>query len=145
MDVNQIPETKASRGFRLFFENRRREEERMAKEKAGGRAEGLRLGLALVLKARRLTPSKAERAQIDALSDTALLHRCILAAATATTMAEALAPLRKLAAARATSATESPLKSARERPAHRTKRPTVTALSTHEPQRVIPLVMLEPA
>ena len=55
MDVNQIPETKASRGFRLFFENRRREEERMAKEKAGGRAEGLRLGLALVLKARRLT------------------------------------------------------------------------------------------
>ena len=86
MDVNQIPETKASRAFRLFFENRGREE---------GKAEGLHLALAAVLTARGLAPSKAEREQLDSLSDTALLDRCILAAATATSVGEALAPLRE--------------------------------------------------
>lgn len=111
MDVNQIPETKASRAFRLFFENRGREAgkaEGRAEGKAEGKAEGLRVALAAFLTARGLTPSKAERAQIDSLTDTALLDRCILAAATATTTAEALAPLRKRGTTRATPKSPSP-------------------------------------
>jgi hypothetical protein len=99
MDVNKIPETKASRAFRLFFENRGKAEglaEGKAEGKAEGLAEGKRASLLTVLAARGLTPSATERKQIAALEDESLLDECIRCAVTAATVAEALAPLRRL-------------------------------------------------
>ena len=97
MDVNQIKETKASRAFRLFFEKRGRElgkAEGLAAGKAEGLAEGKRSALLAVLAARGLPPTGPEGEQIAALSDLDLLDRCLQAAVTCTTVAEALAPIQ---------------------------------------------------
>jgi len=108
MDVNQIKETKASRAFRMFFENRGREEGLAAGEARGlaegearGLAEGKRSGLLSVLVARGLTPDEGERKQIASLKNLEVLDLCIQTAVTAATVAEALAPARKRAPARA--------------------------------------------
>jgi hypothetical protein len=74
MDVDEVPETKASRAFRLFFE-----------------ANGRRESLLAVLAARGLSPTKEERASIAALTDAAVLERCVRAAATATSVDAVLA------------------------------------------------------
>ena len=78
MDVDKIPETKASRAFRLFFEER-------------GEAKGMRDGLLAVLAARGFSPSRGERAEIEALTDLAVLDRCIQAAVTAESVRAVLA------------------------------------------------------
>ena len=86
MDVDKIPETKASRAFRLFFEERDE-----ARGEARGEAKGKREGLLVVLAARGLSPTTAERATIDALTDLVVLDRCIQAAVTADSVRAALA------------------------------------------------------
>jgi hypothetical protein len=78
MDVDKVPETKASRAFRLFFEQR-------------GEARGKREALLAVLAARGLSPTKAELASIAALTDLAVLERCITAAVTAASVETMLA------------------------------------------------------
>lgn len=83
MDVTQIPETKASRAFRLFFEERGRLE---------GLAEGKRGALLALLAARGLAVNEAERSRIEAISDPEALDEHIRRAATARTVAEVLAP-----------------------------------------------------
>lgn len=80
MDVNKIPETKASRAFRLFFENR-------------GICEGARNTLLAVLAARGFTPSPAQMEQLAAVDDPELLGSIAGLAVTAATIEEALAPL----------------------------------------------------
>jgi hypothetical protein len=99
MDLDKIPEPKASRAFRLFFENRGKAEG-LAEGKAEGKAEGLtegkRASLLTVLVARGLTPSAAERKRIAAVDDADLLDECVRCAVTATTVAEALAPLGRV-------------------------------------------------
>jgi hypothetical protein len=86
MDVDKVPETKASRAFRLFFEQRgaRRGEAR-------GEVRGKREALLTVLAARGLSPTKAELASIAALTDLAVLERCIKAAVTAASVGAMLA------------------------------------------------------
>lgn len=74
MDVDKVPETKASRAFRLFFE-----------------ARGKREALFAVLAARGLSPTKEERASIAALTDVAVLDRCVQAAVTAASVGAVLA------------------------------------------------------
>jgi hypothetical protein len=74
MDVDKVPETKASRAFRVFFEKR---------GEAQGEANGRRESLLRVLVARGLSPTKEERATIAALTDVAVLDRCVQAAVTA--------------------------------------------------------------
>jgi hypothetical protein len=78
MDVDKVPETKASRAFRRFFEKR-------------GEANGRRESLLRVLAARGLSPTKDERALIAALTDVAVLDRCVQAAVTATSVGAVLA------------------------------------------------------
>jgi hypothetical protein len=85
MDVNKIPETKASREFRLFFENRGREE---------GLVEGKRASVLAVLAARGLSLSSAEQEEVTALTDSDVLGQLLQCAVTAATLEEALAPLR---------------------------------------------------
>lgn len=101
MDPNKIPETKLSRKVRLMFEARHEE----------GMAAARRASLLSVLTARGLTPSPEEQAWIDALHDDDLFDRCIRAAVTATTVAQALAPLsrrpRRAASPRRPSRTDS--------------------------------------
>lgn len=82
MDVDKIPETKASRAFRLFFEQW---------AEARGEAKGKRECLLVVLAARGLSPTTAERATIGALTDLAALDRCIQVAVTAESVRAALA------------------------------------------------------
>jgi hypothetical protein len=82
MDVDKVPETKASRAFRLFFEQR---------GKVQGKAQGKREALLAVLAARGLSPSKAERTRIDALTDLTVLDHCIRAAVTAASVRAVLA------------------------------------------------------
>ena len=78
MDIDKIPETKASRAFRLFFEQRGE-----ARGKAQGKAQGKREAVLAVLAVRGLSPTKDERMSIAALTDVAVLDRCIQAAVTA--------------------------------------------------------------
>lgn len=85
MDVDKIPETKTSRAFRIFLEKRGEAQE------AQGRAEGRRDALLRVLATRGLSPTKAERASIAAITDVAALDRCIEAAVTAASVADVLA------------------------------------------------------
>lgn len=91
MDVTQIPETKASRAFRLFYEERGRAM-LLAKRSADAFAEGQRGALLAVLAARGLAVTEAERSRIEAISDPAALDEHIRRAATARTVAEVLAP-----------------------------------------------------
>ena len=77
MDVDKVPETKASRAFRRFFEER-------------GEANGRRESLLRVLGARGLSPTKEERASIAALTDVAVLDRCVQAAVTAASVGAVL-------------------------------------------------------
>ena len=89
MDVDKVPETKASRAFRRFFEER-------------GESNGRRESLLRVLAARGLSPTKEERALIAALTDVAVLDRCVQAAVTAASVGAVLAgagtPQRRRAA-----------------------------------------------
>lgn len=85
MDVDKIPETKASRAFRLFFEQRGE-----ARGEAQGEARGKREALLAVLAARGFSPTKAERTSIAALTDLTMLDRCIQRAVTATSVATVL-------------------------------------------------------
>jgi hypothetical protein len=82
MDVDKVPETKASRAFRVFFE---------ARGEAQGEANGRRESLLRVLAARGLSPTKGERALIAALTDVAALDRCVEAAVTAASVGAVLA------------------------------------------------------
>lgn len=82
MDVDKVPETKASRAFRRFFEKR---------GEAQGEANGRRESLLRVLAARGLSPTKEERSSIAALTDVAVLDRCVQAAVTATSVGAVLA------------------------------------------------------
>jgi len=82
MDVDKVPETKASRAFRVFFEKR---------GEAQGEANGRRESLLRVLAARGLSPTKEERASIAALTDVAALDRCVQAAVTAASVGAVLA------------------------------------------------------
>jgi hypothetical protein len=82
MDVDKVPETKASRAFRVFFEKR---------GEAQGEANGRRESLLRVLAARGLSPTKEERASIAALTDVAVLDRCVQAAVTAASVGAVLA------------------------------------------------------
>ena len=86
MDADKVPETKASRAFRLFFEQRGE-----VRGKAEGKAEGKRDALLTVLTARGLSPTKEECASIAALSDPAVIDRCIQAAVTAASVRAVLA------------------------------------------------------
>jgi len=86
MDVDKVPETKASRAFRVFFEKRGE-----ARGEAQGEANGRRESLLRVLAARGLSPTKEARASITALTDVAVLDRCIEAAVTAPSVAAVLA------------------------------------------------------
>lgn len=81
MNPDQLPETRAARRFRLFFEER-------------GIVEGKRESLLKVLDARGLALSDEERAIIAACSDAALLDQWIVQATTATSVAEVLGPPR---------------------------------------------------
>jgi len=82
MDVDKIPETKASRALRLFFEER---------GKAEGKAQGKREALLAVLATRGLSPTKEERTSLDAITDLTVLDRCIQAAVTTTSVGVMLA------------------------------------------------------
>ena len=86
MDVDKVPETKASRAFRLFFEQRGE-----ARGEEQGKAQGKREALLAVLAARGLSPTKEERTSIAALTDLAVLDRCIQAAVTVTSVGAVLA------------------------------------------------------
>jgi hypothetical protein len=78
MDVDKVPETKASRAFRVFFEKQ-------------GEANGRRESLLRVLAARGLSPTKKERASIAALTEVAALDRCVHTAVTAASVGAVLA------------------------------------------------------
>jgi hypothetical protein len=86
MDVDKVPETKASRAFRLFFEQRGE-----ARGEAQGKAQGKREALLAVIAARGLSPTKDERASIDGLTNPTVLDRCIQAAVTAASVGAVLA------------------------------------------------------
>jgi hypothetical protein len=81
MDVDKVPETKASRAFRVFLEKRGEARE----------ANGRRELLLRVLAARGFSPTKEERASIAALTDAAALDRCVEAAVTAASVGAVLA------------------------------------------------------
>ncbi|WP_437768550.1 hypothetical protein WMF27_13005 [Sorangium sp. So ce281] len=82
MDPSKVPETPASRRFRLFFEKRGRAE---------GKIEGKIEALLAVLEARGLSLTADERAHIDACTAPAELDRWIASAATAASMSEVFA------------------------------------------------------
>jgi hypothetical protein len=86
MDVNKVPETDVSRAFRVFFERRGE-----ARGEAQGEANGRRESLLRVLAARGFSPTKDERASIAALTDVAVLDRCVQAAVTAASVGAVLA------------------------------------------------------
>ncbi|WP_437535561.1 hypothetical protein WME79_14730 [Sorangium sp. So ce726] len=91
MDPSKVPETPASRRFRLFFEKRGRAEGKI-EGKIEGRIEGKQEALLAVLEARGLSLTAEERAHIDACTAPAELDRWIARAATAASMSEVLAP-----------------------------------------------------
>ncbi|XXX80629.1 hypothetical protein WMF30_17890 [Sorangium sp. So ce134] len=93
MDPSKVPETQASRRFRLFFERRGRAE---------GKIEGKQEALLAVLDARGLPLTAEERAHIEACTVLAELDRWIARAATAASMSEVFAPKPARAARRST-------------------------------------------
>lgn len=82
MDVDKVPETKASRAFRRFFEQR---------GEAQGKVQGKREALLAVLAARGLSPTEEQRMAIAALTDPAMLDRCIQTAVTTASVGAVLA------------------------------------------------------
>jgi hypothetical protein len=94
MDADKVPETKASRAFRLWFEQRgeaRGEARGKAEGEARGKVEGKREALLAVLAARGFSPTREERTSIAALSDPAVLDHCIQAAVTTASVGAVLA------------------------------------------------------
>ena len=77
MNPDNLPETRAARRFRTFFEER-------------GKADALHKVLSRVLEARGLVPTDEERATITACDDTDLLDEWTVRAATAGSVAEVL-------------------------------------------------------
>ncbi|HTN87063.1 MAG TPA: hypothetical protein VL242_25365 [Sorangium sp.] len=102
MDPDKIPETAASRRFRLFFEKRGRIE-----GKVEGKVEGKQEALLAVLTARGLPPTDQERIQIASCSSGAELDRWIARAATAASTGEVFAPSPSRPARRSPAATRS--------------------------------------
>ncbi|WP_234023675.1 hypothetical protein [Sorangium cellulosum] len=102
MDPDKIPETAASRRFRLFFEKRGRLE-----GKVEGKAEGKQEALLAFLTARGLSPTDQQRAQIAACTSGADLDRWIARAATAASTSEVFAPPPPRPARRSPAATRS--------------------------------------
>jgi hypothetical protein len=86
MNAEDVPETKASRAFRLLFEKRGEE-----RGEAQGQVNGWRDALLRVLAARGLSPTTEERELIATLTDIAGLDRCVRAAVTAASVAAVLA------------------------------------------------------
>lgn len=86
MDVNKIPETKASRALREFWEGLGLERGRKEGESAGKRD-----ALLTLLAARGLEPTAAQRKAIDAMADPGELNAAILRAASASTVGDVLA------------------------------------------------------
>lgn len=92
MNPDQLPETRAARRFRLFFEER---------GKVEGLVEGKREALLMLLEARGLAASDEERATIVACTDVGLVDQWIVRAATAASVAEVLDAQRKPARTKA--------------------------------------------
>lgn len=87
MNPDQLPESRAARRFRQFFEDRGK-----AEGKLEGVVEGKRDALLKLLGARALSASDKERALINACTDAALLDQWIVRAATVGAVAEVLNP-----------------------------------------------------
>jgi hypothetical protein len=82
MNADQLPETRAARRFRLFFEER-------------GLAAGKRDALLKMLEARGFATTDAERTSITACADADLLDQWIVRAMTAGSVGEVLSqPVR---------------------------------------------------
>jgi hypothetical protein len=81
MNPDNLPETRAARRFRTFFEERGKTE---------GKLEALHKVLFRVLTARGLAPTDEERAAITACVDADLLDEWTVRAATASSVAEVL-------------------------------------------------------
>jgi hypothetical protein len=81
MNPDQLPETRAARRFRKFFEDQGKRE---------GKAEGKREALLTMLAARRMSPSAEEGEVIAACNDAAILNQWIVRAMTAASVAEVL-------------------------------------------------------
>jgi hypothetical protein len=93
MNPDQLPETRAARRFRKFFEEQGKAEgkrEGKAEGKREGKAEGKREALLKILAARGLSPSAEEGTAIAACSDEATLDQWIVRATSATSVAEVL-------------------------------------------------------
>jgi predicted transposase YdaD len=85
MNPDQLPETRAARRFRKFFEDQGK-----AEGKREGKAEGKREALLTMLAARRMSPSAEEGEVIAACNDAAILDQWIVRAMTAASVAEVL-------------------------------------------------------
>ncbi|XXY48035.1 hypothetical protein WME91_49355 [Sorangium sp. So ce269] len=121
MDPDKIPETAASRRFRLFFEKRGRIE-----GKVEGKVEGKQEALLAVLTARGLPPTDQERLQIASCTSGAELDRWIARAATAASTGGVFAPAPSRPARRSPAATRSRT-SDREPRTRKSTRPQKTA------------------
>ena len=89
MNPDQLPESRAARRFRQFFEDRGKAEGKL-EGKLEGVVEGKRAALLTLLDARELSASDNERAMINACADDALLDQWIVRAATASAVADVL-------------------------------------------------------
>ena len=89
MDINKIPETRATRALWRVLDKQGQEREALGE--ARGEARGAMRALFALLAARGLAPTKQERTSIAAVTDLAVLDRCVQMAATATSVAEVLA------------------------------------------------------
>jgi len=97
MNPDQLPESRAARRFRQFFEDRGKAEGKLEGKIEGklegkleGVVEGKRAALLTLLDAREISASDNERAMINACADDALLDQWIVRAATASAVAEVL-------------------------------------------------------
>lgn len=89
MDLSKIPERPAVRRLRLLLEGNARSEGEALGE-ARGQTQGEARALLLMLKARGIPVSDADRARIEACADPAQLDRWIQRAANATTLRQVL-------------------------------------------------------
>jgi acylphosphatase len=105
MNLSKIPESPALRSLRLVLEGNARVEGE-AQGEARGKAEGEARALLILLKARGISVSDADRAAIEACSDAAQLEQWIERAATAGSVREVLAgkPARRARRAKAVGA-----------------------------------------
>ena len=99
MNTDQLPETRAARRFRMFFEERGKAEG-IVEGKREGVVETKRDAIFTILEARAIAISEAERATIAACADPALLDAWLVKAATATTATDVLGAPSKPRAAR---------------------------------------------